>query len=149
MNASSTAVLDTPAPSQASAPPRLGQYWPGQGGIYFGVIRGDEGQPDRHLVRAVDNSPEKLKWAAALDWAKSVEADGHKNFAAPTRFESLLLYVNLRDHFDQDQIYWTGTQYSDDPSYAWCQYFKHGGQGSYHKSREARVAAVRTVQLAA
>lgn len=31
-------------------PPAIGQYWQGQGGFYAGLMRGQDGQPDYHLV---------------------------------------------------------------------------------------------------
>jgi hypothetical protein len=31
-------------------PPAIGAYWEGQGGIYSGVMRGEESQPDYHLI---------------------------------------------------------------------------------------------------
>jgi hypothetical protein len=124
-----------------SQPPAIGQPWPGQGGIYAGLARGEDGAPDYHLVLAIEQPAVRVKWDAGMDWAKGVEADGHQDFGLPTRFESALLYANLRDQFDTSAWYWTSTQYSDD--YAWNQDFDSGYQGSSDKSYEGRVRAVR------
>ncbi|MCJ8207696.1 DUF1566 domain-containing protein [Pseudomonas sp. RGM2987] len=37
------------APTSISAP-AIGEYWKGQGGVYAGVMRGESGQPDYHLI---------------------------------------------------------------------------------------------------
>jgi len=121
-------------------PPRIGQPWPGQGGTYAGLVRGEAGQPDQHVILADAKPPKRLAWAAALKWAKTIEADGHADFSIPTRDESALLYTNLRDQMDGGW-HWTSTQYSD--VYAWCQYFNDGNQDSGSKSYEGRVRAVR------
>jgi len=135
------AQFSEPVPAAAtSALPKIGEPWPGQGGIYAGLARGVDDAPDAHLILAAVEAV-GLKWGAALEWAKTVEADGHTDFAAPTRFESALLYANLRDQFDTSAWYWTSTQYSDDD--AWGQYFNDGSQGYDDKSYEGRVRAVR------
>jgi len=140
-----TALLREPAPEAnrpTAMPPKIGQRWVGQGGIYAGLARGEEGQPDHHLVLSTVEPDCKLDWAAALEWAKTVDEDGHTDFAVPTRMQSALLYANLRDQFDTSPWYWTSTQDSG-PSYAWLQYFFTGSQSYDSKSAEARVRAVR------
>jgi len=129
------------AESMTTKAPAIGQPWPGQGGIYAGLARGEDGQPDHHLVLAVEQPAIRLKWAAGVEWARGIEADGHKDFALPTRFESALLYANLRDQFDTSAWYWTSTQYSD--GCAWDQDFGNGYQDVNDKSYEGRVRAVR------
>jgi len=44
--------------------PKIGEPWPGQGGVYAGVMRGHGGKPDYHLILAVDPSAkfEELEW---------------------------------------------------------------------------------------
>ena len=122
-------------------PPAIGAVWPGMGGIYAGVSRGEDGQPDAHLVLADVDTGGKFKWQAAVEWAASVCIDGHTDFRLPTRFESALLYANLRDRFETSPWYWTGTQYSADD--AWSQDFDYGYQGDIGKCYEARARAVR------
>ena len=120
--------------------PCIGQPWPGQGGIYAGLARGEDGAPDHHLILAEQHG-EALTWSAAKKWAAGIEVDGHKDFSLPTRFESALLYANVRDQLSTGYWHWTGTQYS--VSYAWYQYFYYGIQGYYDKKAEGWARAVR------
>ena len=118
-------------------PPRIGDAWPEQDGIYAGVSRGEDGDLDAHIV-LLDAVPEKdMDWPDAVKWA-----DGLGNGARlPTRFESALLYANLRDKLDTNCWHWTGTQYSADS--AFVQYFYNGSQFNYIKKFQARARAVR------
>jgi len=129
--------VHTPTPI---IPPRIGQPWPGQGGTYAGLVCGEAGQPDQHVILADAKPPMRLAWAAGIKWAKTVEADGHADFSMPIRDESALLYTNLRDQMDGGW-HWTSTQYSD--AYAWGQLFDGGYLYYNDKSAEGRVRAVR------
>lgn len=121
----------------ATSTPAIGEIWAEQGGIYAGVSRGEDGVPDAHLVLLDAVPKQDLNWADAIKWA-----DGLGNGARlPTRFESALLYANLRDKLDTERWHWTGTQYS--ASLAWIQYFRLGTQNNTSKSSEARARAVR------
>jgi hypothetical protein len=131
------------AQGQARAP-AIGEIWPGQGGIYVGLSRGEEGQPDAHLIVHVAEAEDTLDWEGAKAWAAAITVDGLlTDFHLPTRSESALLYANVRDLMDKDGWYWTSTQYAGYESYAWYQSFGLGGQSSYRKSYEGRVRAVR------
>jgi hypothetical protein len=126
-----------PGTLMSSLPPRIGEPWPGVAGIYAGLARGLDGEPDGHLV-LLDALPDPdLDWAAAVAWAEGL-ADGAR---LPTRFESALLYANLRDQLDTSRWHWTGTQYSADN--AWFQGFDYGYQHFNGKSFKARARAVR------
>lgn len=133
-----TPASEAPAPSVDTAPTviAIGAAW-GAVGTYAGLSRGEDGQPDGHLVLLDAVPEEELKWADAVEWAEGL-GDGAR---LPTRFESALLYANLRDKFDTDCWYWTGTQYSD--SNAWDQTFSRGNQGYGNKSAGGRARAVR------
>jgi hypothetical protein len=131
----------TTAPASALTPPKIGEVWPGQGGIYAGISRGEDGAPDAHLILSTDRPSGKLQWQAGLDWAKTVRTDDHEDFHVPTRFESALLYAHLRDQHDTDSWHWTSTQCSD--SNAWNQYFNNGVQNYGVKKFEGAVRAVR------
>ena len=132
---SSDPVSDTAAVQPAHA--KIGTMF--HGGIYAGIARGRDGEPDMHLVLLADEPTERLTWQAAKDWAARIGA------RLPTRFESALLYANLQDQFDADAYYWTDTQYSADN--AWTQVFDDGNQDDYGKSYEGRARAVRLIQL--
>jgi len=129
-------------PTLTIQPPAIGQPWPGQGGIYAGISRGENGEPDAHLIVATATLG-RLKWADACTQAKAHSADGHTDFRAPTRAESALCYANLKAEFNQlnDSWYWTGSQYS--AGIAWVQSFDYGDQSWDFKFLTARVRPVR------
>jgi hypothetical protein len=124
--------------------PPIAHPWPGQGGIYAGVCRGRDGQPDHHLILALAKPLELLAWAPALDWASKVEADGHTDFAAPDRWQSAALYANVAELFEPEW-HWTGTQYS--AGNAFLQDFNYGYQNYCGKKFKARVRAVRRLPV--
>jgi hypothetical protein len=132
---------DAGTTTSQTAPPTIGEYWPGQGGIYAGVARGRDGAPDYHLVLCKEATDRDFTWRAALDHAKTIEADGHKDFTVPTRWESALLYANLQDQFDTDYWHWTSTQFSE--LRAWNQDFYYGYHYDDDKDYERRVRFVR------
>lgn len=133
------------APTSSTTPPKIGEYWPGQGGIYAGVARGRDSDCDYHLILATAALKEDVEWQVALDRAKGISADGHSDFSVPSRFESALLYANLQDQLDQSCWHWTSTQYSEGS--AWIQHFNDGYQDYYSKSFERRSRFVRRLPL--
>jgi hypothetical protein len=139
-------IAATPAAPAPEEPrrfivPAIGQAWPGVDGVYAGITRGEDGQPDAHLVLLNVNPTTKMDWGDAKDWA-GMQGDGTH---LPTRTESALLYANLHDQFDTSAWYWTSTQY--DAGNAWSQDFSYGDQYGSYKSYEARVRAVRRFVL--
>jgi hypothetical protein len=126
----------------APAVPPIGQPWPAQGGIYAGLSRGEDGEPDAHLVLLPDVLDKDMAWADAVKWAEGL-GNGAR---LPTRFESALLCANLRDQLDTDHWHWTGTP--DSEGYAWYQYLYHGYQYSSGTSFGGRARAVRLIPVA-
>lgn len=133
--------IEPVAASPVTNVPRIGEIWPDQGGIYAGVSRGEDGAPDAHIVLLDVTPAEKLNWTDAMKWAEGL-GNGTR---LPTRFESALLYANVRDKLDTDGWYWTGTQYSDNG--AFDQGFYDGTQYNDSKSYEGRARAVRRLPL--
>ena len=153
-----------------SQPPRIGEYWEGQGGIYVGLMRGENGKQDYHLVVPTDAAAfiEEIKWGKtgieiegashqfdgkantdalvkhggcpAAEWAAGLSIDGHKDFYLPARRELALCYANVPDLFKR-QWHWSSTQSSADN--AWMQDFADGGQFGNPKGREYSARAVR------
>jgi hypothetical protein len=121
--------------------PRIGAVWSEQGGIYAGMVRGETS--DHHLILHKDER-DSIQWQPALDWAKTLEAAGHRDFTIPTRREQAILYGNLKDQF-KEAYYWSCEQPASDPDYAWVQDFSYGHQGSGHKDYYGRARAVRRV----
>lgn len=150
------------------SPPALGLAWPGQGGVYVGTIRGDEGQPDYHLIApTLPFKKDKVEWgnygkeipganskrdglantkamaSAGLELAKEIlawEIDGHADFYMASQCEAALCYANAPEQFEAE-AYWTSTQYSS--SNAWFQSFGGGYSNLSHKDSTLRVCAVR------
>lgn len=125
----------------ANCAPEIGEIWALHGGIYAGISRGLDGQPDAHLVLLGARPDSDLNWADATKWAEGL---GH-GARLPTRFESALLYANLQDKLDTEKWHWTGTQYSD--CTAFLQHFHGGSQYDNGKSAEGRARAVRRLEI--
>lgn len=159
----------TPQQPAGSIPP-IGQYWQGQGGIYAGLIRGEQGQPDRHVI--VPAGPEAQltdrEWGkrghevvgadnyfygmhntvamaeSGSELAKDIlamEIDGHKDFYLPARHEARLCFINAKDLFDE-AWYWTSTQSS--AGYAFYQGFTAGSQNYGYKLHQLLARPVRS-----
>jgi hypothetical protein len=165
--------MEGPQPSSASAAPRIGEVWPGQGGIYVGMGRGYDGKPDHHLILATDPRAvledcslgtygDDVKGstsdhdgmantvalaAAGSDLCKkalALEIEGHKDFYLMSRTDARLCMANVPEKFEKEW-YLTSTQYSS--SLAWAQHFSYGNQDDLLKSREVRARFVRRLVL--
>ena len=71
------------APATLSAP-AIGTYWAGQGGVYAGVMRGEDGQPDYHLIVPTDSSVLNKKLAYGGYEADEPEAASRRDGLANT-----------------------------------------------------------------
>jgi hypothetical protein len=150
--------------------PAVGEYWEGQGGVYAGFVRGENGAAGWHLIVPTHPSAtnDSIKWGPynvdvgvashadgrantlalallgeeyqAATWATKLEIEGHRDFYLPARRELALAEVNLADHFAKGW-YWSSTQYSAHG--AWYQYFDVGGQSFAGKGVTGRARAVR------
>ena len=152
-------------------PPSLGQYWPGQGGIYAGLMRGEDGHPDYHLIVSPQqsNTQHDLEWGARSKDEKAATSswNGLANTEALLQSKNSHPIVDwLRDlviegHSDwyvparreaslaaancpeafEPGWHWTSTQYS--ANHAFVQYFSDGYQLNLGKGSRFRVRAVR------
>lgn len=150
--------------------PGIAEYWEGQGGIYVGLMRGENGNPDYHLIVPTDESAfiEDIKWGAvgievkgaanqfdgkantealvkhggcpAAEWAAGLHIEGHGDFYLPSRRELALCFANVPDLFKR-QWHWSSTQCS--AVYAWVQDFVAGYQGDGRKDNACSARAVR------
>ena len=111
------------------------------GEVYAGLSRDHDTGAWHHLVLLPATTDKDLTWQEAIDWAKSAGGE------LPTRFESALLYANLRDQVDTAFWYWTATQHASEPSWAWYQGFNYGLQSLTHKDDHYRARAVRRVPV--
>lgn len=106
---------------------------------YAGLILGQPGEPDYHLVLVALNE-EPANWKSQTDRAK--RAGG----SLPTRRELNLLRANLRELF-APTWYWSSETYERDSASAWCQYFLDGLQFYLLKGAAVRAVAVRRINL--
>ena len=133
-------------PTLAAVTPRIGEVWPGQGGIYAGTFCDPYGKPTHHLILA-EAKVSPMTWQDAKDWAAKLEAGGHADFRLPSRIEGLSLFMHLADRFDKEW-HWLDPQCAPNPGCAWIQNFSNGNQYGYHKDNRYRARAVRQISLA-
>jgi hypothetical protein len=162
-------------PVAPAIPPRIGAEWPGEGGIYAGVIRGDAGRPDYHLIvptcdaakaddmvfgsaadvpaaaseydgRANTLALVNAGGANAAEWAHGLTIGPHSDFYLPARRELALMYANVPELFEK-AWYWSSTQHASIPTYAWFQNFGNGYQDTNRKSYAGRARAVRRLAI--
>ena len=159
-------VVNAPSP----APVSIGEYWPGQGGIYAGIMR--DGDHQWHLILA-DQSTIKTTWGeypseipgefsrrdglantrlilaaepqntAALQCTQLI-IDSHQDYYWPAQCENNLLFANLPEHLEKCW-HWSSTQYSSDT--AWGQGFEYGYQTIRIKGSKLAVRAVRRLPI--
>lgn len=147
---------------------RIGELSPENGGVFAGIMRGENGQPDYYLFvpSNIANSP-KLAWGGygdeiananhtfdglantkaladgkhpAADWAASLNINGFNDYYLPARRELSLCYANVPELFEKEW-HWSSTQYS--AVNACVQHFSDGHQGGDRKGSDYRVRAVR------
>lgn len=145
---------------------KIGEYLPGQGGIYAGDILGDDGTV-YGLVVAEDDLQGTYQWSPddgeiqASSWdglvntnallrlntshpaaraAKAYSADGHADFYLPAKRELQIIAANL-PHLFQPKPYWTSTPYGSFS--AWAVFFEFGDVYYWGRFIEFRVRPVR------
>ena len=117
-------------PSVFSASVQPGEKMP-DGTIYAGT------SPDTHkpMYTTPGDAPLTMKWQAAMDYAKGLEAHGHDDWRLPSKNELNVLFnnrasiggFNVSDYDPADaECYWSGTQMNE--RYAWDQRFSDGYQ---------------------
>lgn len=127
------------------AAPRIGELWPDQGGIYAGIMRGRDGEPDYHLI--VGPGLDVQNWQSALNAAAALTCGGHSDYRLPYRAEQALQFANVPELF-QRKWYWSYEQHAADSLFAWAQHFDTGYQDYWGKDGDARYArAVRCVPI--
>ncbi len=140
MDSIATAAAPTTATSASTSAgipmPRIGA--PLADGIFAGIVRGEN---EDHALVLLAETPKRMKWKAAMEWAQKLGA------SLPTRSEQAVLFGNLKDQFPDGGWHWSCEQYAGDGAYAWCQTFDNGYQGYGHKGLELRARAVRRLPL--
>lgn len=156
----------TTAPQGTTADrPAIGQYWPGQGGIYAGDFRDDDGRiyglivadcgaakdvgrakwgPGEHNLSQWDGQANTRilgdKYPAAK-LAADYSADGHQDFYLPARRELQLAVATVPHLFGSESWYWSSTPSTE--SYAWAVDFEDGFTSYNRRINEFRVRPFR------
>lgn len=153
-------------------PPAPGLYWPGQGGVYAGICRGEDGQPPRHIIVATapeasfrgiwgeygqdvpgakhrfDGRANTAAMAAAgsaiAQRVLALQIDGHQDLYIGSQAEMTLASANAPELFEPG-YHWSSTQGSRHD--AFVQDFENGGSGWSGKDGERRVRAFRGLPL--
>lgn len=143
--------------------PTIGEYWPGQGGIYAGDFRGGDGAV-YGLIVAKEEDVGTARWApegkrALSDWDGLINAaalrsdcpaaklaaeyvrDEHTDFYLPARRELQLAAANVPDKFGTESWYWSSTPHLE--SYAWAVDFGRGCTSGLTRTLECRVRPFR------
>ncbi|MDR6580137.1 DUF1566 domain-containing protein [Pseudomonas extremaustralis] len=168
-----TSIFATESVPNTATPPAIGTYWLEQGGVYVGVMRGEDGRPDYHLVVAQGDNGENTSVA----WGSYGEDEPHAKYARDGLLNTTALTQSDNDHpaalwaanldieghsdwylpsrFELALCYtsvpelfakeWhlSSTQYSPDD--AWIQGFVGGSQYGDPKDVARRARAVRRV----
>ena len=110
------------------------------GEVYAGLILGEGGEKDYHLILLPQTVP-STTWQKAKAWAKSVGG------ALPDRRELRLLWVNAKQEFE-DAWYWSSETHASLSDCAWMQDFGSGSQHGYgRKDTTFRARAVRRLAI--
>lgn len=140
--------------------PRIGEYWPEQGGIRVAEMPGQNGQPDYHLILPIHPDAElgelafgsygkKIEGAdsewdglantqalvaagnhPAAERCAALTIEGHNDFYLPADRELAACWAIVREHFKK-RWHWSSTQ--DGAHCAFMQYFNDGNQDYYDK----------------
>lgn len=165
-------IIEAPAPRTAiSNIPNIGDFWPGQGGINAGLMRGENGSPDYFLIVPTDPTAycESITWGgrgkeepescSTFDGLANTRALAASKQSHPAAEWAATLTIDGHSDFYLparrelrlcwvnvpelfvDGWHWSSTQCS---AYgAWCQDFGDGDQYSIDKVSELRARAVR------
>ena len=139
------AATPTPTPLTTLAVPRIGVFWPEQGGEFLGIVAGAECQPDYQLIGG-SVAPKAMNHADAIAWAQGMQLNGFNDWDIPNRRDGSVAFANNGGKIPPDW-YWLKDQYAHDAAYAWAQLFGYGGQGTSHKSTELEVVLVRRLPI--
>ncbi|HET9680182.1 MAG TPA: DUF1566 domain-containing protein [Gammaproteobacteria bacterium] len=161
--------------SSPAGVPKIGEPWPGQGGINAGLMRGENGKPDYWLILPTDKAADlgELAWGSAGENEPGAQSeyDGLANTRALVESQhshpaaEACAGLTVDGHSDlylparrenallytnlpelfEKCWHWSSTQYS--AYYAWVQDFYDGFQGNRRKDDECRVRAVRMIPI--
>jgi hypothetical protein len=126
--------------------PPIGEAWPGEGGVFAGLLKGEDG--DYAVIVPIDPASDiaPAPWKEAIAAAGKFKTTQHQDYSVATRGELALCFHNVPEIFQKDW-YWSSTPSAGDASCAWFQYFDDGSQDSFLKDTKLRARAVRRVKI--
>lgn len=127
--------------------PPIGTYWKDHGGVFQGLMIGQDNKPDYALISAIDNQHTGGTFDELQEYARKLSVDGRKDFTMPTRKEQRVQFANAKPGQFKEESYWSGEQYADSSDFACCQSFFNGHQSYWHKVDRYRGCAVRRVPI--
>ena len=107
---------------------------------YAGMVLHNDGTPSHHLVLITKQTPIRLSWQDAKDWASKMDG------GLPTRCEMSLIYAHCRAHVEPEW-YWSGEAFEADTASAWSCHLGDGFQSTHLKSYENDAVAVRRIPI--
>jgi hypothetical protein len=125
--------------------PRIGAEVAELGGVFAGVARGVNSEPDYYLIVGPEASG-TADWNTSKAWAAGITHLGFNDFELPRRKEQALLFANVPELF-QKEWYWSSEQHAVVGSFAWMQNFYDGHQNDGRKDFNGRARAVRRVPI--
>jgi Protein of unknown function (DUF1566) len=153
--------------------PAYGQLWESQGGFFAGILQHPDGrlyalivppkgtaelgehewgaygtkiEGTESLTDGAANTEAHLQAGTPLGLTlKGFEHAGHADWYIPARTEMVLAHDFCKEQFEQDEYYWTSSQYS--ANYAWYQSFYLGYSHWSLKDFSLRVRPVRRLFL--
>jgi len=128
-----------------SLPPRIGEVWASQGGVYAGIARGRDGDRDTYLIVGPEYDG-TADWNTSLMWAAGLREHGFTDYGLPYRKEQALCFANVPELF-KPESYWSCEQHASDSDYAWSQRFFYGCQYYWSKGYGLRARAVRRIKI--
>ncbi len=120
------ALLERVSKSSPAGIPDIGQIWPGQGGVNVGLVRG-RNAPSYYLIVHGDEIKD-ANHEKATDWAAGLEADGHRDFTLPFRYEQSILSGQVGDMFKPNAYWSCEGRRAESSGFAWYQGFGDGYQ---------------------
>ena len=164
-----TLAMTVDAAPVTSSVPAIGEYWPGQGGVYVGIRHYPDGP--HHLIVGTEDVG-KFAWGEygtetgatsrthgilntttlleadgsfpAAEAAANYTADGHHDFGLPSIGELNQVWQYVPDLITEG-AYWSSSQRS--ANYAFSLLFGGGSQNSSGKYTELRVRPVRRLPI--
>lgn len=114
-----TETIEAPTAETTTTPPAIGQYWPGQGGIYCGVLPAIGEQPAQHLIVSQDEAA-TLVWG---EYGKTVEGASSRHNG---RGNTLALQASIK----------AGHAY---PAAQWAAAYTADGHADFHLPSQAEL----------